>query len=214
MMHKVVCLSLLILAGCSSKPQSPPLSGMVRVAAGPAWTGGDDNEAFFQPYQQRQVATFDIDIFEVTQADYRRFRPDFKVPAGQENCPVTHITRAEASAYLASLGKRLPTALEWEKAARGTDGRIFPWGSTWDHRKGNLTAHGRSGNFCSTGRMKPVGSFPAGVSPYGCQDLCGNAWEWVADDFQGQMVIRGGAFGYRERDCRSSGFALEQSGFT
>ena len=203
----------ILLAGCASQPR-PLAPGMVRIPAGPAWVGGNDSESFFQPYQQRQVAVFDIDIHEVTQAEYKKFRPDFVLLKGQENLPITHVTREEAVAYLASVGKRLPTALEWEKAARGEDGRVFPWGSKWDHRKGNLTANGRADSFCTLGKMKPVDAFPEGISPYGCLNMCGNAWEWVADTYQGKAVIRGGAYGYRERDCRSSGFALEQAGFT
>lgn len=204
---------LLMLVGCQTRPAPPP-PGMVLVQAGPCLLGGDP-EAFFGPTLRKvEVADFYIDITEVTRRQYREFRPQHVIPPGQEDCPVTHVSKEEAQAYLASLGKRLPTAAEWEKAARGTDGRLYPWGSDWDYRKGNLTEHGRAGSFCSLGRMKPVGGYPQGISPFGCLDMCGNAWEWVEDIKDGRPVIRGGAYGYRERDCRSSGYATEDSGFT
>ena len=205
-------------AGCSGlrpeAPLAPPPPGMVLVAAGPCILGADDGQAFFAPRQTRQVAAFYIDKTEVTNAQYRKFDPEHSFPEGEENCPVTHKTKPQVEAYLASLGKRLPSAAEWEKAARGTDGRKYPWGSEWDFHKGNLTENGRDHSFCSIGRMKPVGGYPQGNSPYGCSDMCGNAWEWVADELDGRPVIRGGAYGYRERDCRSSGYATEDAGFT
>ncbi|MBT9582802.1 SUMF1/EgtB/PvdO family nonheme iron enzyme [bacterium] len=204
-----------LAAGCTSvAPAGPPPLGMVLVPAGPCLLGADDGQAFLVPRAERYVAAFYIDKAEVTNADYARFKPDHRFGKGQQDCPVTHLTKAEVEAYLATLGKRLPTAAEWEKAARGSDGRTYPWGSEWDFRKGNLTEKGRDHTFCSTGRMKPVGSFPQGISPYGCLDMCGNAWEWVADERDGRPVIRGGAYGYRERDCRSSGYATEDVGFT
>jgi formylglycine-generating enzyme required for sulfatase activity len=187
---------------------------MVLVPAGSCRVGANDGQAFFGPPAEKHVAAFYIDRTEVSNAEYRVFRPDHTFRSGEENCPVTHLTKVQVEAYLASLGKRLPSALEWEKAARGSDGRTYPWGSEWDFRKGNLTPKGRDQTFCSVGRMKPVGSFPQGASPYGCLDMCGNAWEWVADERDGRPVIRGGAYGYRERDCRSSSYATEDPGFT
>lgn len=201
------------LTGCQASPPPSPPPGMVLVPAGPCILGSDDGQGFFSRHQQ-SLPGFYIDRCEVTQAEYRKFKPDYPVAPGDENKPVTHVTKGEVEAYLKSLGKRLPSAAEWEKAARGTDGRIYPWGNDWDYRKGNLTAKGRTGNFCSTGRMKAVGSFPQGASPYGCLDMCGNAFEWVADLKDGRPVIRGGAYGYRERDCRSSSYATEDEGFT
>lgn len=206
-------LLALLLTGCAHPPATVP-PGMIEIPAGPALLGADDVNAFFQPQSQRQVAAFCIDKLEVTKAEYARFDSSYSVPKGQENTPVTHVRRDQAEAYLQSVGKRLPSAEEWEKAARGNDGRRYPWGNDWNYKKGNLTEHGRDHSFCSFGRMKPVGSFPQGASPYGLLDMCGNAWEWVSDDKDGRPVIRGGAYGYRERECRAWAYATEDVGYT
>ncbi len=92
----------------------------------------------------------------------------------QAKLPVRAVTWNDAYAYAIWAGKRLPTETEWEKAAKGTKGRLYPWGSSWDPK------HSRAGLPFEDGPA-PVGSIPDGTSPYGCLDMAGNVGEWVKD---------------------------------
>ena len=109
----------------------------------------------------------------------------------RDDHPITGLDHFDALEYCEAQGMRLPTEAEWEKAARGTDGRIFPWGSQmptceravvdgWGQNADGLWIEGYG---CGEGRTWAVGSKLSGVSPYGAMDMSGNVWEWVADWF-------------------------------
>jgi formylglycine-generating enzyme required for sulfatase activity len=187
--------------------RTPPL-GMVLVEGGVYKIGTNDADADeeLRPEKTQTLAPFHIDRTEVTNAQFQRFRTTHPFPKGEENLPVTHVTYDEAEAYAKWAGKRLPTETEWEAAARGKDGRRFPWGNTWEATRVATRRKGKEN------RVQPVGSVPAGVSPCGALDMAGNAWEWVEGFYNGnpdQRILRGGAVGYGEHACRTYNRGIE-----
>jgi formylglycine-generating enzyme required for sulfatase activity len=134
-----------------------------------------------------------------------------------DNHPVVGVTYYEAEAFCNWAGGHLPTEAQWEKVARWTGSypNVYPWGNTWDDEKcNNLEDHNSAGGGYGRFQTAPVGSYPAGESPSGCQDMAGNVWEWCKDwygstyysqsptsDPQGSAsgsyrVLRGGCWGY------------------
>jgi formylglycine-generating enzyme required for sulfatase activity len=158
---------------------------MVLIPAGRFIMGSADGEPDEMPPRVIELPAFYIDKLEVTHAQYavflkasqRQAPVDWKggvMPAKLANYPVVNVTFADAAAYAKWAGKRLPSEAEWEKAARGTDGRIYVWGNSPEGRK---TATGEA----AKQRIQPVGSFPDDRSIYGVMDMTGNVWEWTAD---------------------------------
>ncbi|MBS1258385.1 MAG: Formylglycine-generating enzyme [Candidatus Scalindua arabica] len=159
------------------------------------------------PQREVYMSAYLIDKSPITNAEYKKFiesggykQRDFWSDAGwdyvqqvkpldsdgvhsamdsEDDCPVVNVSWYEAEAFAKYAGKRLPTEAEWEKAARGTDGRIYPWGNEFDKAKLN----------CAESKIEkptPVTKFPDGISGYGCFDMAGNVWEWTADWFDSQ----------------------------
>jgi formylglycine-generating enzyme required for sulfatase activity len=195
---------------------------MVRVPAG--------TFLFGEAKQELELPEFWIDRTPVTNAEYKRFldaNPAYPVPfttevwaqaynwdkhartfpPGAEQHPVVLVTQHNAADYAAWAGARLPTEREWEKAARGADGRRYPWGA-WDEECCNTV---ETGIMATT----PVGRYsPAGDSPYGCVDMAGNVWEWTATEDDVGPIVRGGSF-INDRfyaRCAHRDWALPDSG--
>jgi len=173
---------------------------------------GNDKDKFASPQHKDNLPAYYIDAYEVTfgqwiefvtksghneESDWRSF-----YTVGKESFPVANITLDDAQAYAKWAGKRLPSEEEWEKAARGTEGFLYPWGNTWDPTKSNCGEYGMR-NTVEVGQMK------LDKSPFGVYDMMGNVQEWTADElkpYKGNkhaseeayqrhyQVVRGGSF--------------------
>jgi len=188
----------------------PGIDAMVLVPEGEAIIGlpeglpGSDRN----PLRKIAFKNFLIDKYEVTNAQYKKcvatdgctlpslivdYPPtfhqegkDWYKDSDKDDYPVVGLTWKQAGEYCRWSGKRLPTAAEWEKAARGPDGWTFPWGNTWDGTKANWDDNGKIDGF---EKIAAVGRFPQGASPFGAEDMAGNVREWVDD-----LVLKGGSW--------------------
>lgn len=200
---KAHLLALVLTASVGATPASP-LEDMVEIPAGVLAMGSDTGPADERPAHRVTLAAFLIDRYPATNARFAELLnavgthnakgerlfdfddPDARVhraggkwtaDKGYESHPVVEVSWAGARDYCTWRGKRLPTEAEWEYAARGTDGRRYPWGnSTPDRTRAQFAAR--------YNETAPVDRFAAGASPYGIQDMAGNAWEWVSSAYR------------------------------
>jgi formylglycine-generating enzyme required for sulfatase activity len=177
---------------------------MVRIPAG-EFTMGSDSYDDEKPVHMVNLGEYFIDKYETTNAQYAACVKAGKCTAPHEtksytrhsyygnpefaNYPVIYVDWTQAKSYCEFAGKRLPTEAEWEKAARGTDGRTWPWGNN-EPNDTLLNYNGKVGD------TTKVGSYPSGASPYGVMDLAGNVFEWVSSDYK--------AYPYKADDGREN----------
>lgn len=166
---------------------------MIRIPAGKFIRGTDYRLPDEGPRHEMELSSYWIDRYEVTNLQYKKFvdatnrrSPDHFVnrtfPDGKSDHPVTYVSWYDAKAYCEWAGKRLPDDKEWEKAARGSDGRVFPWGSEFSIDRANTPV--RWAAMYLKGDTTPVGVFEGGKSPYGLYDMTGNVWEWTESWYQ------------------------------
>ncbi|MEN3353141.1 MAG: hypothetical protein V7640_1299 [Betaproteobacteria bacterium] len=200
----VRCLALLWLIAPSLTYAQTSLSEMVAIPAGPFTMGATEGPEDEAPAHEVTLRAYSIDRFPITNAQYAEFLnavkaspsasaslfdfddPDARIhrrgerwtaDADYGNHPVVEVPWAGAVASCKSRGKRLPTEAEWEKAARGTDARRYPWGNELPNRDRARYASGYN-------ETAPVDAYPGGASPYGAWDMSGNAWEWVSSAYR------------------------------
>jgi formylglycine-generating enzyme required for sulfatase activity len=164
---------------------------MVKVD-GSVFLSGPSNDPIWLP-------SYYIDVYPVTNAVYARFVAatghtppkhweDGQVPAALAEHPVIFVTWQDATAYAEWAGKTLPTTQQWEKAARGTRGTVYPWGDQPTPAKCNVRENG-------VGNTTIGDCYQSGVSPYGVYDMCGNVWEWCSSETRpGRHELKGGAW--------------------
>jgi serine/threonine-protein kinase len=197
-----------VLAGCGRKPPARPevmervnsKDGSVILIIPPGeFTMGSRDYRDSKPQFRVYLAAYGIGKYEVTNRQFARFEKaaGYKAEgswrrffrAGMEDHPVLSVSWYDARAYCAWAGLRLPTEAEWEKAARGSDRRIYPWGNEWDRNRCNNRSMDIAGVLPRMAALHkgrgttPVGSFPDGASFFGALDMAGNACEWTSSAF-------------------------------
>jgi formylglycine-generating enzyme required for sulfatase activity len=219
------CVAL-ALGACAHGGRGPAwealTAGMVAVPAGPFIMGQDATDGRpglevavdTMPRHRVDLKGFWIDRTEVTVADYRAFIaatghrafPDWAYESGppRPDHPVIGVAYADAAAYCAWRGKRLPTEAEWEKAARGTDGRLYPWGDTWEPDRVAYDTPDQRG-------PDPVASHPGNVSPYGALDMAGNVLEWTDSWYEAYpgSTLERRSFGHTYRVLKGGSWETE-----
>ncbi|HIJ64956.1 MAG TPA: SUMF1/EgtB/PvdO family nonheme iron enzyme [Candidatus Hydrogenedentes bacterium] len=202
----------------------PP--GMILIPAG-EFIRGSDASPDEQPERKVYLPDFYIDKHEVTNAEFKTAFPRHTYDENFGNYPVSGVSHRQAAEYAKAAGKRLPTELEWEKAARGPNGREYPWGNKFDPAKCNSKDGGKT-------RLERVTRHRAGASFYGCLDMAGNVFEWTSSWYERYpgntlvkkdygyiyRVLRGGSYrtGWFDVRCASRHYAkqddaLEDYGF-
>ena len=206
----------------SLQPSVP--EGMALIPAGEFIMGSDDTEIenaikksgakakwYSDEKHKRKInlSSFYIDIHEVTNSNYKKFDLNHSFPSNRAKHPVVNIKWDKANGYCKWAGKRLPSEEEWEKAARGTDGRIYPWGNEFDRLMCNsyesgLGGSARVGQFAQEtsgstvfGGTTEVDKYNDGKSPYGLYDMSGNVWEWTDTLYNQEKelrVLKGGSW--------------------
>lgn len=182
-----------------TRGQSVP-AGMVAISGGTFMMGRDSAEDPEEtPAHSVTVPPFYLDKLPVTVSDYAKFAPARRI-VGDPARPATDVNWNDAEAYCQSKRLRLPTEAEWEYAARGSDGRLYPWGNNFSPALTNSVEAGLR-------RLEAVGAHPDAASPFRILDMSGNVWQWTADDYKpypgrksafeipaDAKVIRGGSF--------------------
>lgn len=176
----------------SSKVRHPTDGSLMVKVDGSVYLSGPSNEPVWVP-------AYYIDVHPVSNAEYARFIAatgreaprhweDGKYPEDRADHPVVYVTWKDATAYAEWAGKALPTSQQWEKAARGTRGNVYPWGDQPTPAKCNVRENG-------VGDTTAVDCYQSGVSPYGVYDMCGNVWEWCSTPTRpGRHELKGGAW--------------------
>ncbi len=187
-LHKAEPDSLSVVAGMLTAEQWREIDTLVEIPGGEFKMGSDQLRTSSQNSPEHKVLlpAYSIDKYPTTNAQYARFvaeakyRPPAdweggKLPKNEALRPVTMVSWYDASNYCTWAGKRLPKESEWEKAARGVDGRRWPWGNDMDAKRLNT--------YYSVGSATDVTTYLDGASPYGVMDMAGNVFQWVEDDF-------------------------------
>jgi len=182
---------------------------MITIPAGKFVMGTNNRLSDEGPQHEVTLPAYQIDKFEVTNLQYKKFINATKrkspshfrnrtYPRGKVDHPVVYVNWNDAKDYCEWAGKRLPTDQEWEKAARGTDGRTYPWGDEFDIAKANMPLRWESFGR-KFGDTLPIGSFPSGVSPFGLHDMTGNVWEWTESWYYAYPNVEVKSENYGER---------------